>query len=84
MKNSIDLKRCLLIFDKVSSLGEKRDDKHHYQGLTAWMDFDGYNCYLSYNDVVLTLMFHGKYDIQFEQPDSLTQFEKKLQNFDLG
>lgn len=83
MKNSIDLKRCLMIFDKVMSDGEKKEDKFHYEGLEAWSDFDGYNCYLSLNDVMLTMMFHGKYDIQFGSADSFQKFEKKLATFKL-
>lgn len=84
MKNSIDLKRCLLIFDKVQTLGEKQGDKHVYQGLTAWTDFDGYTCFLAFNDVTLTMMFHGKYDITFSNEENLAKFEKKLANFDLA
>ena len=84
MKNSIDLKRCLLIFDKVLSLGEKQGEKHHYLGLVAWTDFDGYTCFLAFNNVTLTMMFHGKYEIEFADQDSLTKFEKKLAHFELN
>lgn len=84
MKNSLDVKRCLLIFDKILKQGEKNGEKYLLKGLEAWTDFDGYNCYLSFNNVIVTIMFHSKYDIQFESQDALLKFEKKLQAFDLS
>ena len=78
MKNSIDLKRCLSVYDKITTNGELRDGKYHYQGMEAWTDFDGYTCYLLYADVTVTLMFHGKYDVQFKDNDSLKRFDNKL------
>lgn len=78
MKNSIDLKSCLSVYDKVISQGEKSGEEYTLEGIKAWTDFDGYNCFLQYKDVTITLMFHGKYDVKFEQAESLTLFEKKL------
>ena len=78
MKNSIDLKQCLLAYDVVCQKGKSVDGRHEYLGVTAWTDFDGYHCFLKYKDVEMTLMFHGKYDIQFTSADNLRQFEKKL------
>lgn len=78
MKNSIDLKQCLSVYDKVTSQGETKDGCYYLDGFKAWTDFDGYNCFLQYQDVTVTLMFHGKYDVQFSHADSLKMFEKKL------
>lgn len=83
MKNSIDIKRCLLVFDKVLTSGTQKDGRYQYQGFEAWTDFDGYTCYLSFNDVVVTLMFHSKYDVQFATTESLIKFEKKIQQFEI-
>ena len=83
MKNSIDLKQCLHIYDKVVSEGEAVDGCYHLNGMKAWTDFDGYNCFLQYPDVTVTLMFHGKYDVQFSSTDSLNKFDKKLISLDL-
>jgi len=78
MKNSIDLKRCLLAYDLVCKNGKLTSGRYEYSGLTAWTDFDGYHCFLNFKDVEMTLMFHGKYDIQFKSAESLRLFEKKL------
>ena len=78
MKNSVDLKRCLIAYNAITSKGELKAGKYHYQGLQAWAEFDGYHCFLAYGDVVVTLMFHGKYDVQFADKDSLKRFDKKL------
>ena len=81
MKNSIDLKQCLLVYNKVTSQGALLDGKYQLSGVKAWSDFDGYHCFLEYRDVVMTLMFHGKYDIQFSDPEAVKRFEKKLNSF---
>ncbi|MDN3653545.1 DUF3081 domain-containing protein [Thalassotalea ponticola] len=78
MENLIDNKLALNAFEKITRLGEKSDDRYHYLGVTAWQDFDGYTCFLNYNDVTMTLMFHGKYDIEFENADTLKQFVQKI------
>ena len=78
MKNSIDLKTCLSVYDRVMSEGKNSGEYREFKGLRAWTDFDGYHCFLQFKDVTVTLMFHGKYDVQFENADSLKMFEKKL------
>ena len=78
MKNSLDLKQCLLAYDVICQKGEAKGGKHQYLGVTAWTDFDGYHCFLEFKDLTITLMFHGKYDIQFESSETLRLFEKKL------
>jgi hypothetical protein len=81
LKNNLDIKRSLLIFNKIISKGECDNGRCILQGMTAWYDFDGYTCYLGFNEVTLTLLFHGKYHIDSPSKDSLTAFEKKLSQF---
>ncbi|WP_371188098.1 DUF3081 family protein [Thalassotalea maritima] len=78
MENLIDNKLALAAFAEITNKGDKHDDKFEYQGIAAWQDFDGYTCFLGYKDVLMTLMFHGKYDIEFDDKDSLKAFINKL------
>ncbi|WP_448211414.1 DUF3081 family protein [Colwellia sp. MEBiC06753] len=83
MQNQLDAKYCLSIFNKVMSCGEstQRNDSNKvcWQGLQAWTDFDGYTCYLQFNDVTVTLMFHGKYAVESPNDEAWQAFIKKLQ-----
>jgi len=78
MKNSIDLKRCLSVFNIIIEKGDKRGSEFEYHGIYAWHDFDGYTCFMKYKQMTLSLFFHGKYDITFDNESDLHEFEKKL------
>ncbi|MFD2164889.1 DUF3081 family protein [Thalassotalea euphylliae] len=78
MQNELDVKYCLSVFNKVLSDGDNVDGKRQWQGLSAWADFDGYTCYLQFNQVIVTLLFHGKYAIEKPNEDAWQQFLKKL------
>lgn len=78
MKNSIDVRKLLLVFNKVMAEGDNRDGKRYWQGLHAWTDFDGYTCYLCDGRVTVTIFFHNKYDIEFYDAAALSQFERNI------
>ncbi|MCH2058602.1 MAG: DUF3081 domain-containing protein [Thalassotalea sp.] len=78
MKNELDVKQGLTVFNQVLSKGELQEGKYQWQGLTAWHDIDGYTCYLQYNQVLVTLMFHGKYATDYPNDDAWHQFMKKI------
>ncbi|SET17425.1 DUF3081 family protein [Thalassotalea agarivorans] len=81
MQNSFDLKTCLMAYNKIIDYGEKDGEVYRLNGFSAWSDFDGYHCFIQYRTVLLTLMFHGKYALDYELKDDLTQFEKHLVKF---
>ncbi|PKG76634.1 DUF3081 domain-containing protein [Shewanella sp. GutCb] len=62
----MSLSQHLFVFNHVLSKGKKHDDKYHLDGLTAWHDIDGYTCYLGYRDLVMTLMFHGRFSYEYQ------------------
>lgn len=68
MKNKIDISIALLAFDKVVQQGEKVEQGHTFEGLTASSDFDGYTLVLQDKLSTLTIFFHNKYEL--EGPDS--------------
>lgn len=83
LSNRIDLKACLSVFNHVISHGDRSDESYVFQEFTAWSDFDGYTCFLKYRDVTLTMMFHGKYDLDYPNRDELVLFEKQISQFTL-
>jgi hypothetical protein len=79
MKNKLlKSKDFLQVFDLISSKGFKSNGKYQFQGIDAWHDFDGYTCWLSYKDLTITLLFHGKLGVEYENVDTFDEFYKKI------
>ncbi|SEL76734.1 Protein of unknown function [Colwellia chukchiensis] len=76
--NALDLKDLLHIFNLVTREGEKIQESYHYEGIKAWHDFDGYTCFLAYKDLTLTFLFHGRYNVDFEQQATFDRFVAKV------
>ena len=74
----IKLRDFLQIYDCITSEGDKLYGVYEYLGIRGWHDFDGYTCWLSYKDVTITLLFHGRYSIDYKYEDTLKQFYKKV------
>jgi len=51
---------------------------YEFAGIRAANDFDGYTCWLAYKDLTITLLFHGKYDFDYKDEDTLKAFFKKI------
>lgn len=66
----------LHLFDVVSSRGEKIDGVFEYSNIKTWHDFDGYTCWLSYKDLMVTLMFHSKFQVEYTKNETLEEFSK--------
>lgn len=62
----------------AQQLSTEGNDGYYYQDMLAWSDFDGYTAYLKYNQVTLTLLFHGKYLLDYPSDAKLAAFIKKL------
>lgn len=67
------LHKYLSVFNHIIEQGDKRDNKYHSHGLSAWHDFEGYTCYLGYQGLTMTIYFHNKYT--YDSPSSQTQAE---------
>lgn len=79
MKNNIFKSREFLqAFDLITSKGIKSGGKYQFRGINAWHDHDGYTCWLSYKDLTVTLLFHGKLGVQFDDSNTLNEFYKKI------
>lgn len=75
MKNSIDIKQLLNVFNKITRDGVKKDDSYVLNQIAAWTDFDGYTCFLQYQDVKVSIYFHNKYHVEAINERSLEAFE---------
>ncbi|MFT6735256.1 MAG: hypothetical protein ACJAS9_003461, partial [Polaribacter sp.] len=63
--------------------GVKVEGEYKFLGIRAWHDFEGYTCWLAYKDLTVTLLFHGKFSIDYEQKDTLHEFYKKVNSLNL-
>lgn len=82
MRNELDSKLVLRVFEKIRQQGEKTEEKYFLDGISASTDFDGYTLYLSDALVTLSFGFHNQYHFDYEQLEHLEQFEKKLKQID--
>lgn len=82
MKNEIDSKFILNVFEKIRQHGETKDEGYLLGGITAYSDFDGYTVFMEDANVKLRFGFHNQYHFDYEKDEHLQQFEKKLKNID--
>ncbi|GAC15113.1 DUF3081 domain-containing protein [Aliiglaciecola lipolytica] len=78
MKNEVDSRFILNVFEKIREKGETVDGGHLFQGVKAYTDHDGYTVFLEDALVNLRFGFHNQYHFDYEKPEHLEQFEKKL------
>ena len=76
VNNTLNVRDFLKLFDVISTQGTKVDSEYQFQGIRAWHDFDGYTCWLAYKDLTVTLLFHGKFSIDYEQDATFNEFYK--------
>lgn len=82
MKNEIDSKFILKVFEKIRQHGQTKDAGYLLDGITAYSDFDGYTVFMEDANVKLRFGFHNQYHFDYEKDEHLQQFEKKLKNID--
>ena len=78
MKNEIDSKLILSVFEKIRQNGQQSDEGHLLDGVRASTDFDGYTLYLSDALVSLSFGFHNQYHFEYQSQEQFEQFYKKL------
>jgi hypothetical protein len=77
----LTLRDFLEIYDFITKEGIKLDGIYEHLGIKAWHDFDGYTCWLGYKDLTITLLFHGRFSIEYEHKDTLESFHKIANKF---
>ena len=82
MKNELDSKFLLKVFDKIRQHGKKDGEKYQLNGITAFTDLEGYNVFVEDAKTKLQFGFHNQYPFAYPKPDAFDQFEKKLKQID--
>lgn len=80
MKNELDSRFILSVFDKIKTHGKEDGEGHMLDGVKAYTDFDGYTLFLEDASVQLSFGFHNQYHFDYEKAEQLEQFERKLQH----
>ncbi|AAZ24041.1 DUF3081 family protein [Colwellia psychrerythraea] len=76
--NILKYKDFLYIFNLIQTKGTKLGGEYEFLGIRAQHDFDGYTCWLTYKDLTITLLFHSKFDVQFDKKETFNEFYKKV------
>ncbi|RDV29172.1 DUF3081 domain-containing protein [Alteromonas aestuariivivens] len=82
MKNELDSKFVLRVFEKIRQHGEKQGDKYVLNGVTAFTDLDGYTLFIEDATVKLQFGFHNQYNFDYQSQAQFESFEKKLRQID--
>ena len=75
----MSLSKHLVVFNHVLTKGINRDGKYYLDGLSAWHDVDGYTCYLGYQDLVMTLFFHGRFAYEYQKRLTYNDFNALIE-----
>tara|TARA_R110001583_G_scaffold33530_4_gene113242 strand:+ start:1926 stop:2204 length:279 start_codon:yes stop_codon:yes gene_type:complete len=78
--NKLKKRNLLQVFDLITTKGKKSDGIYELSGVKASQDFDGYTCWLSFKDLTITLLFHGSYDMDYQDEETQKVFFKKISN----
>jgi hypothetical protein len=78
MKNDIDSKFILKVFETIRLKGSKTDEHYFLEGVEASTDFDGYTLFLKDALVELSFGFHNQYHFNYEKEEHAEQFIRKL------
>lgn len=82
MKNELNIREILNIFEKISDHGESKDGRHVLEGITAFTDHDGYTVYMEGHNTKLQTGFHNTYRLDYDSQRDADQFMKKLKFID--
>lgn len=82
MKNELDSKFLLQVFEKIRTNGDKKEDQYHLNGIIAYTDLDGYTLFIEDKNCKLQFGFHNQYHFDYEKDDHFQTFEKKLKQID--
>ena len=78
MKNDLESKFLLAVFEKIRLNGKKEGDEYTLEGVKAYTDFDGYTLFIEDALVKLRYGFHNQYHFDYESASHYESFEKKL------
>ena len=80
MKNELDSRFLLSVFEKIRLNGTNDNGKYSLEGVIAFTDFDGYTLFIEDALVKLSFGFHNQYHFNYESSSHYEAFEKKLKH----
>lgn len=78
MKNELDSRFVLSVFEKISQHGVSNEGVKVLDGVKGYTDHDGYTLFLEDALVQLRFGFHNQYHFEYDKSEHLQSFEKKL------
>jgi hypothetical protein len=82
LKNELDSKFLLRVFEKTRQHGKHEDEAYTLDGIKAYTDFDGYTIYMEDALVKLSFGFHNQYHFDYDSSSHYEAFAKKLMHID--
>ena len=76
--DQVTKQKLLRVFNLITRKGTKSDGVYEFGGIRASHDFDGYTCWLMYQDLTVSLVFHGLYDFDYQEESTLKVFLSKV------
>jgi len=84
MRNEIDHKLLLDAYEKIHTHGKAEQGRHTLDGITVYTDHDGYTVFFEGHKTTLTLEFHNKYHLDYENSRDYDLFMKKIEQISQG
>lgn len=82
MKNEIDVKFILSVYEKIHEHGEAKDGVHELEGVKGFTSHDGYTVFLENHEVKCSTGFHNTYHLDYDSQRAFDNFMKKLKYID--
>lgn len=82
MKNELETRQILNVYEKIVEHGEHLENGHKLEGILAFTDHDGYTVYLEGHNTKLRTGFHNTYNLDYSTARDAELFLKKLKYID--
>lgn len=82
MKEKVDVRQALRVFQYVSDSGQPHPGGYRLDGVTASNEQDGYTVVLDDGKVCLRLGFHNSYSVDFDSRHDFNEFLAHLDKLD--
>ncbi|MCF6434348.1 DUF3081 family protein [Pseudoalteromonas sp. MMG022] len=79
MKNELDSKTILSVYEYIQKHGDVAEEGKLYGGITAFSDIDGYTVYLKGSGVLMRFGFHNTYHLDYEHDKHKDDFIRKIE-----
>jgi hypothetical protein len=80
MKNELDSKTILKVYETIQKHGEVTEEGKLYEGILAFSDVDGYTIYLKGSGVLMRFGFHNTYHLDYASEKNKEDFIKKVES----